>query len=345
MIFSRTPCCMVMASAFLASIPSHAANLITNGDFSGGTSGTYAPGSATGGANNVPTGWVGYATGNDSLFVNGSQRVNFNGGDKPSGSYIEQSVSTQTNRWYALAWQQQSHSGTDNGGVLMTSTLTSGAASTTSSLRGMLDGASLIHTMSTSTTVRLSDIGASTVSLDTQLDNVVLDLANGQYNVAHLATLSSDSQYGLGTWGNEENAVDGRIGATNSSNTIFHSNNNSGGWYEMDFTLNAMGAYIDRIEIEARPGFNSRMGDSIQIYSTSDALLETIVIDDSSGSFGVDGTWSDVGRIRIANDGDFINLAEVRTFSSFVDGVMVPEPSSLTLLGLGSLALVLRRRK
>jgi len=339
-----THCLLIAAIAAGSALPASAANLILNGDFSGGTSGTFAPGSATGG-NTVPTDWTGYATGDGSLMVV-SDKVNYNGSNQDTGSYIEQSVTTAANRWYVLDWQQTSHTGGDSDGVMVTSTLTSGAASTTNSYRGSSSPQTLIHTAGISTTVRLSDVGASTVSLDTRIVNVGFDLANGQYNMAHLAGLSSDTQFNL-PWGNEENAVDGRVqNSSNNSNTVFHGGNDSGSWFEMDFTSNYANAYIDRIEIEARPGFNSRKGDTIEIFSTSGALLETIDISsDTTSSYGVDGSWRDIGKIRITEDGQFLNVAEVRAFSSFVDGVAVPEPASTSLLALGCITLLLRRRK
>ena len=252
-------------------------------------------------------------------------------------------MTTAANRWYVLDWQQASHGGVDAAGVMVTSTLTSGAASTTNSYRGMSNPQSLIYTAGTSATVRLSDVGASTVSLDTRIDDVGFDLANGQYNMANVAILSSDTQFGL-PWGNEENAVDGRTGGT--SDTVFHNNSNAG-WLELDFTANFSNALINRIEIEARTGFNSRKGDTIDIYSTGGALIESIDITGSDGasSYGLDGSWSDVGRIRVTENGQTLNVAEIRAFSSFVDGVAVPEPASTSLLALGGIALLLRRRK
>jgi len=331
---------LVVAASIGSLMPLSAANLLVNGDFSGGTSGTHAPGSNT--TNNaVPTGWTGFATGPDALKVP-SNNVNFNGGDQVTGSYIEQVVSTTANRWYALDWDQTAHTGGDNTGVMMTSTLTSGGSSTTGAFRGLLSPQALILAGSTTTTIRLSDDGASTGSLDTRIDNANFDLANGQLNMAHLATLSSDSQ--LGGWDREENITDGRTG--NASNTVFHNNSNNG-WLDMDFTTNFSGASFNRIEIEARATFNSRKGDTIDIFSTSGSLIESIDISTNNDLlFGVDGTWDDVGRIRISESGQTLNIAEVRTFSTLVDGVVVvPEPASTSLLALGSITLLLRRRR
>ncbi len=49
--------------------------------------------------------------------------------------------------------------------------------------------------------------------------------------------------------------------------------------------------------------------------------------------------------IDAASNGDTINIAEIRTFSTFLNGVAVPEPSSTSLLALGCATLLLRRRK
>ncbi|BDS06491.1 hypothetical protein NT6N_15310 [Oceaniferula spumae] len=338
------PSRLLTASLALGAVlPASAANLIVNGDFSGGTGGTLDPGSPTATNNQVPTGWTGFATGQGAIKVQ-SNMVNFNGENRPTGSYIEQDVTTSANRWYVLDWQQASHTGGDSSGVAVTSTLTSGASSTTNRYRGMASPQSLILAGGTTTTVRLSDDGATTGSLDTRIDNVSFDLANGQYNMAGLAIINASSTHAaFGT--DPYNAVDGRTGG--ESNTNYHSQS-AGGMFELDFTANFANALIDRIEIEARSGFNNRKGDLIEIYSTSGSLIESISItgaDDLAASYGIDGYWRNVGRIVVTENGQTLNVSEVRAFSSFIDGVAVPEPGSSSLLALGGVALLLRRRK
>ena len=76
-------------------LPSHA-TLLTNGDFSGGTGGTIIAGSATGTVT-VPTGWSGFATGDNGLQVLGNQ-TRFNAGNRAPINYIQQSVTTTPGR-------------------------------------------------------------------------------------------------------------------------------------------------------------------------------------------------------------------------------------------------------
>lgn len=334
-----------IAAALILPLP--AANLILNGDFSGGDSGTFAAGSNTT-SNSVPTDWTGFATGpGEALLSTGDNRVKFNGNNQPTGNYVEQSVTTTANRWYSLGWNQVANATSANYRAGVTSSFwngsSTGAADSSYTARWVGDRQSLFRAGSASTTVRLSDVGAVTTSADTYIDNVNMDLANGQMNISSLATAAASSVYGSGTWGRLENAIDGGTGG--DSSTVFHSNVNTGGdWYELDFSTNLPTAFVSRIEIEARSGFNDRLGNTLDIYSTSGSLIQSIAITDGA-SYGINGSWSDVGRIRITEAESHLNLAEVRVFSEFVNGVAVPEPSSTTLLGLGGLALILRRRR
>lgn len=326
-------------------LPLTAASLITNGDFSGGTGGTFAPGSSTTG-NSVPAGWTGFATGTGALGATGSE-VQFNGNNQPTGNYVEQNVSTAANRWYVLDWSQRANAVSANASAGVTSSFwngaSTGAADFNYTARWVGPRQSLFRTSGLSTTVRLSDVGSITNSADTYLDNVAMDLADGQMNVSSLATVSASSAFG-GNWGRVNNAIDG--GVAGSDSTVFHSNVSGGGdWYQLDFSANLPGAFLSRIEIEARPGLNNRMGNTLDIYSSTNALIASLLIDDSSGTFSIDGSWSDVGRIRITDTNNYLNLAEVRAFSNFMDGVMVPEPSSTALFSLSALVLILRRRR
>jgi hypothetical protein len=91
---------IVAVGLFLAASAGAHASLI-NGDFSGGTSGTWALGAAQGVGNSVPTGWLGFDTANGSLKVSGDHVI-YNGGNQPAGSWIQQTVPVQTGKWYFM---------------------------------------------------------------------------------------------------------------------------------------------------------------------------------------------------------------------------------------------------
>ena len=103
--------CTIVAAVLLAcSTPAWAANIITNGDFSGGTSGTWASGAAQGASDAVPTGWTGFDTADGGLRVSGDAVI-FNAANQPPINWIQQAVPTVAGQWYAVAWDPQDGAG------------------------------------------------------------------------------------------------------------------------------------------------------------------------------------------------------------------------------------------
>lgn len=326
----------ILGGFAIALIPAQA-NLLTNGDFSGGTGGTILPGSAVGGTVAVPDGWAGFATDTGALKVVSGQTV-YSGGNQAIGSYIQQTITTSPSLWYMLNWEQFGNIATKTSVTtsFWNGTDTSGAADYSHEFHVLGPRQTLFKSSATALTLRLSDQGsnADTISSDTKIDNVVLDLADGLVNIAPYAKILDASSLYTSPWGNLNNAVDG--GTSADSVTVFHGGAVAGGdFYSLEFDA----LYpIRQVEITARSGFNDRIGTTLEFLDGSGGVLATEAIT-SSAVFSISGTWNNVKKVRITDADSHLNLAEVRIFSPFSNGVLVPEPSSLSLLLVGWLGL------
>lgn len=336
------------AAFFALPFALNAQNLLTNGDF------TDTPTVDLGGGNSAPAGWTGTAVGN--LVTDATAgTVTYNGAETPLGSFIEQTATTsQTGVFYALEWSM-SNQGNQNSAI--NATLTSGVNTTTRNASvAEVNSSLLINAASTNTTVRFTDAGSGG-STDPVLTSASLSLANGSHNVANLGVISVSSQLSPTAW-LPVNAVDG-FGPSGSSNEVFHSGDlvageGSSEFFDLDFTSTFSGLEITQIVVDGRNGFGQRKGDTVDIFDVDGVLIESIDIsDDTTTSLTLSGLWQNVGNITVTevdeasvND-DTLNLAELRVFANFVDGVAaVPESGSYALLaGLLGLGYVMVRRR
>ncbi|MGJ8672609.1 PEP-CTERM sorting domain-containing protein [Rubritalea sp.] len=133
------------------------------------------------------------------------------------------------------------------------------------------------------------------------------------------------------TLGNESVVFDGSGGLTDTTNT-FTVTSSSGGWSYTAGSL-AVGQGADNDDWFSGTGSNSVTTEEINFGGAAGSGAP--LSNESWGSFTVQNvssfTWIAFGN---AND---------ETFA--IEAVAVPEPSSTALLGLGGLALIMRRRK
>jgi hypothetical protein len=165
----------------------------------------------------------------------------------------------------------------------------------------------------------------------------------GLGNVAGLGTASASTVHG--SWGADPaRAIDGSTDY-GSSGTVFHSGNGAGGdWWQLDLDQEYT---LSRVEIQARSGFNSRIGSLLEFLDEDGDTLYSEAISD--GAFwAVDGFWEGIYGIKITEqDAETLNLAEVRVFA-LSQLATVPEPSTLGLAALSLLSLGMvgwRRRR
>lgn len=332
------------------------ADLITNGDFSGGTGGTWEVGSATGGGNSVPTGWTGYATSNSALRVDGGQYIVYNAADKAPGSWIQQTVNTLPGRWYMLQWDEPDGPGSYPQRAVTQVDVWDGATPSGASgdilsnyFRYPRTGrAQLFQADSTLTTVRFGDLGSNSTSNDGALDNVSLtpSALNGHVNIAPIygtaTSLSHHNSFGI----EPMYAVDNHSNY-GDANTTFHSAGNANEWWKLTYPDPVL---LTEIEIQARSGFNNRNGDFVDLFDSEGGLIESLPITDGA-LWEATGRWTDVAELIVRNGSGAtvpLNLAEVRTFSEFVNGIMtIPEPGTWTLFALSLIGagFFFRRRR
>lgn len=62
-------------------------------------------------------------------------------------------------------------------------------------------------------------------------------------------------------------------------------------------------------------------------------------------TYALDELFPGVHQVRVTDADTFLNLSELRVFTEFNDGVVVPEPGSAGLLAFGLLATQLFRRR
>ena len=266
------------------------------------------------------------------------------------GEAVEVGESTP-DRWLQLTWDQTTAQLPERTSVtpsFWNGSDTSGSADYSHQFHWTGARQTLFKATGSTTTLRMSDEGSNTNSSDVNIDNVVLDLANGLINIAPAVgtpSVSSSFQNSTTGWGNPNNAIDG--GVANSSFTVFHGNNASGGdFYRLDFSE---GFTLERIEIASRTAANNdRIGTQLEVLDENGNPIDTIPIV-SGALFGVDGFWSNAHGVRVTDGDSHLNIGELRTFARFTNGVQtfaVPEPSTTALAGLGLLTIAfLRNRK
>ncbi len=164
-------------------------------------------------------------------------------------------------------------------------------------------------------------------------------------NVAPVGTASAGSvhsSYGA----DPARAIDGSTDYA-SSDTVFHSGNANKWWMvELD-----EGYTLKTVEIQARTGgnYNSRIGTSLEFLDADGDTIFSEAIDSNDATAGglwtVSGTWAGVFGVRITEtDPETLNLAEVRLFAD-TSVAPIPEPATMSLLAMGGIAMLRRRRK
>lgn len=162
----------------------------------------------------------------------------------------------------------------------------------------------------------------------------------GLINVAPLGTASATSLH-ASFGADPARAIDESPNFA-SSGTVFH----SGGLNDSWTVMLEKGYTLKLVEIQARTGFNNRIGNTLEFLDAAGDILFTEAITDSA-LFSLSGSWEEVYGVRITESGTSLNLAEVRLFAdtSVAPLTAVPEPASLPLLLLGGLAMFLRHRR
>ena len=126
-------------------------------------------------------------------------------------------------------------------------------------------------------------------------------------------------------------------GGTITGETLEVAADNAGG----DYGFVIMGAGNGLVDLDSKPIFSSADTPYIDFLSGSGGTLD--ITEDSADLAYYSGLW-DAGHLRVdgVKSGAFADHFEVNGTQL---SLVVPEPSSTALLGLGGLALILRRRK
>ena len=168
-----------------------------------------------------------------------------------------------------------------------------------------------------------------------------------QVNVAPLGTAIASSQYSTTSWLPQYAVDESTVYGNNAPNNVFHSGNGGGGdWWRLDLDE---GYTLKTVEIQARTGsagYLDRMGNTLQFLDDNGDVLftETIVQGDAVGGlWTLNGTWAGVFGVRITDPDNYLNLAEVRLFAD-TSVAPIPEPATMSLLAMGALAILRRRR-
>ncbi|MEP4077258.1 PEP-CTERM sorting domain-containing protein [Haloferula sp.] len=197
-------------------------------------------------------------------------------------------------------------------------------------------------------------------------------------------TISLTDDVSLGGGNTVTLSFDAAFRRTNgSSKTIYFDAVDSGGDIVARFVLgDAGGTYAAVPGARQRPGYATMSGGNVVLPAgtgttpgnfwwgadTSTASFATTVDAHFTLTYGANGfdvsttrqsgaTYSTSSSLSTYDGGTFADIAEIKVSSLGganygvyldnieVEGTLVPEPSSIALLGLGGLALVLRRRK
>lgn len=172
--------------------------------------------------------------------------------------------------------------------------------------------------------------------------------AFAQINVAASANGGVATQSSLWTGGaTADKANDGNRDGRWSSNSVMHTNNEPGAWWNVSFTNANLIQSINvwnRIELQERLNpFNVTLslGGSVVWSSTNNNFTDNIVDGDPNTvgmNFMTGGVLADSLRVQLVNS-NYLHLAEVEAFNA------VPEPATMAALGLGVAALLRRSRK
>ncbi len=324
---------------------------------------TTAPGLVNGtfddSTGSMASNWQTELAGAQSGFEVSSGQIHFNGDNQPVGTKVYQTIATYQTKVYTAGSAVRRHvTGASTVGVRMDvfdgDGVTSGTAINSQQINttsGTYQTSTMLLQATGSTaTMLLTDTG-TTNSADVWMDNVTFTAAQGYMNIAPTATATAKDHY-TGFGDDPQWAIDGSTnygGAT----TTYHSLTTANAWWEMTFA-HTTGERITSIEIQARSGFNDRNGNLIELFDFEGNLIDSAALPDQALvtldaliEIGED-TWDNIYRIRISNDASEaqqLNIAEVRTFAYLFNGETVPEPATMSLLALGGMAMLRRKKK
>ena len=328
---------LVLLFACAGSAP---ANLIVNGDFTSGTANWTTAGVAA-----ISGGYVGY------------------GGGSANNGTVYQTITTEPDKWYAVAYDHRSHNTVYTPWTLIMATAYNGtgvAAANAywgaSSQRAGTTFTTYTHyfqARSDTTTLQFSDFNYSGGSQDVYIDNVNVDLVPDfsqiEVNIASRATLGQSSFYNAGTFP-AAMATDGQITSTATGSNFMHTLDTEG---DADPNTKYMDLVFDqdyeitRIALSPRWGFLQRAGDSLQLLSAADAVIGTVTLGDAASYYANNNGgagWFGVRKIRISETGtaNALNFSDIEVYSL---QTVVPEPASAGLMAMGfALLCGLKRR-
>ncbi|MGJ8678675.1 MAG: PEP-CTERM sorting domain-containing protein [Akkermansiaceae bacterium] len=182
-------------------------------------------------------------------------------------------------------------------------------------------------------TFAADDVIVSTTSADTLI--VEHNIANGSADFQFVVTMT-DADFSItgNDWFSTSIAPDGGTAAVGGRNTTIDISANSGTGYAIG---QANWAY-DGVATTGATSGTYTAGDIITSELTSSATTP-LTTDDMWSITGADGD----SILTVAKNGP--NSAGRENFGLTIELTQVPEPSSAALLGLGGLALLIRRRR